>query len=234
MIQSEDLNLKSMINIIPLLAIETSEEICSAAIYFSDEKFYTSSINLKHSHSEKLFEIIEVLFNLAGINRNEISAIAVSGGPGSFTGLRIGMAAAKGIATGTGVPLLVVPTFEALAFQLSFQMAEGSEFIIANKVNRSEVYYARFQIKSNSFIFADDLKILTNEDFIKKINGIKTFGNAYKYIVNNENNITANSPTAEYIARWAVKFGGNKFSYDYDYFEPVYIKNFVVKKRSKK
>ena len=234
MIQSEDLNLKSMINIIPLLAIETSEEICSAAIYFSDEKFYTSSINLKHSHSEKLFEIIEVLFNLAGINRNEISAIAVSGGPGSFTGLRIGMAAAKGIATGTGVPLLVVPTFEALAFQLSFQMAEGSEFIIANKVNRSEVYYARFQIKSNSFIFADDLKILTNEDFIKKINGIKTFGNAYKYIVNNENNITANYTTAEYIARWAVKFGGNKFSYDYDYFEPVYIKNFVIKKRSKK
>ncbi|MCH7515559.1 MAG: tRNA (adenosine(37)-N6)-threonylcarbamoyltransferase complex dimerization subunit type 1 TsaB, partial [Bacteroidetes bacterium] len=210
-----------MINIIPLLAIETSEEICSGTVYFSDEKFYTSSINLKHSHSEKLFEIIEVLFNLAGINRNEISAIAVSGGPGSFTGLRIGMAAAKGIATGTGVPLLVVPTFEALAFQLSFQMAEGSEFIIANKVNRSEVYYARFQIKSNSFIFADDLKILTNEDFIKKINGIKTFGNAYKYIVNNENNITANSPTAEYIARWAVKFGGNKFSYDYDYFEPV-------------
>lgn len=234
MIQSEDLNLKSMINIIPLLAIETSEEICSAAIYFSDEKFYTSSINLKHSHSEKLFEIIEVLFNLAGINKNEISAIAVSGGPGSFTGLRIGMAAAKGIATGTGVPLLVVPTFEALAFQLSFQMAEGSEFIIANKVNRSEVYYARFQIKSNSFIFADYLKILTNEDFIKKINCIKTFGNAYKYIVNDENNITADSPTAEYIARWAVKFGSNKFSYDYDYFEPVYIKNFVVKKRSKK
>lgn len=229
MIQSEDLNLKSMINIIPLLAIETSEDICSAALYFSDEKFYTSSINLKHSHSEKLFEIIEVLFNLAGINRNELSAIAVSGGPGSFTGLRIGMAAAKGIATGTGVPLLVVPTFEALAFQLSFQMEEGSEFIIANKVNRSEVYYARFQIKANSFIFAHDLKILTNEDFINNINGIKTFGNAYNYSVNNENNIMSSSPTAEYIARWAVKFGSDKFSYDYDYFEPVYIKNFVVK-----
>lgn len=229
MIQSEDLNLKSMINIIPLLAIETSEDICSAALYFSDEKFYTSSINLKHSHSEKLFEIIELLFDLAEINRNEISTIAVSGGPGSFTGLRIGMAAAKGIATGTGVPLLVVPTFEALAFQLSFQMEEGSEFIIANKVNRSEVYYARFQIKANSFIFAHDLKILTNEDFINKINGIKTFGNAYKYSVNNENNIMSSSPTAEYIARWAVKFGSDKFSYDYDYFEPVYIKNFVVK-----
>jgi len=229
MIQSEDLNLKSMINIIPLLAIETSEDICSAALYFSDEKFYTSSINLKHSHSEKLFEIIEVLFNLAGINRNELSAIAVSGGPGSFTGLRIGMAAAKGIATGTAVPLIVVPTFEALAFQLSFQMEEGSEFIIANKVNKDEVYYARFQIKSNSFIFVEDLKILTNEDFIKKINGIKIFGNAYKYSVNNENNIMSSSPTAEYIARWAVKFGSDKFSYDYDYFEPVYIKNFVVK-----
>lgn len=223
-----------MINIKPLLAIETSEIICSAALYFSDGKFYTSSINLKHSHSEKLFEIIEYLFALAGINRNEISAIAVSGGPGSFTGLRIGMAAAKGIATGTDVPLIVVPTFEALAFQLSFQMEEGSEFIIANKVNRDEVYYARFQIKSNSFIFADDLKILTNEDFVKKINGIKTFGNAYKYIVKIENNITASSPTAEYIAKWAVKFGTEKFSYDYDYFEPIYFKNFVIKKRYKK
>ena len=232
--QSEDLNLESMINVKPLLAIETSEEICSAALYFSDNKFYTSGINLKHSHSEKLFEIIEFLFDLAGINRNEISAIAVSGGPGSFTGLRIGMAAAKGIATGAAVPLIVVPTFEALALQLSFQMEEGSEFIIANKVNRSEVYYARFQIKSNSFIFVDDLKILTNEVFIKKINGIKTFGNAYKYIVNNTTNITASSPTAEYIAKWAVKFGIDKFSHDYDYFEPVYIKNFVVKKRSKK
>ena len=73
MIQREDLNLKSMIDIKPLLAIETSEEVCSAALYFSDEKFYTSSINLKHSYSEKLFEIIEFLFDLAGINRNEIN-----------------------------------------------------------------------------------------------------------------------------------------------------------------
>ena len=103
----------------PILAIETSETICSAALYYSNEKYFASAIKLKHSHSEKLFEIIEFLFQQAEINRDEISSIAVSGGPGSFTGLRIGMAAAKGIANGTGVPLIIVPTFEALAYQLS-------------------------------------------------------------------------------------------------------------------
>ena len=83
----------------PILAIETSEVICGAALYFSTGKYFASSIKLKHSHSEKLFDIIAFLFKQAEIKRDEISSVAVSGGPGSFTGLRIGMAAAKGIAS---------------------------------------------------------------------------------------------------------------------------------------
>ena len=137
----------------PILAIETSEAICSAALYFSTDKYYASSIKLKHSHSEKLFETIDFLFHQAEIERNQISSVAVSGGPGSFTGLRIGMAAAKGIARGTGVPLIVVPTFEALAYQLSSYISDSKEFIIANKVNKDEVYYSKFKITNNTYIF---------------------------------------------------------------------------------
>ena len=57
----------------PILAIETSETICGAALYYSTEKYFASSIKLKHSHSEKLFEIIGYLFQQAEINRDEIS-----------------------------------------------------------------------------------------------------------------------------------------------------------------
>jgi tRNA threonylcarbamoyladenosine biosynthesis protein TsaB len=178
----------------PILAIETSEAICGAALYYSTEKYFVSAIKLKHSHSEKLFEIIEFLFKQAEIKRDEISSIAVSGGPGSFTGLRIGMAAAKGIASGTGVPLIVVPTFEAMAYQLSSCISDNTEFIIANKVNKDEVYYSKFKIKSNSYIFADELTILTNEEFVNKSIGNKVFGSASYLVEEDKNSNITSSP----------------------------------------
>lgn len=218
----------------PILAIETSETICSAALYYSTKKYFASAINLKHSHSEKLFEIIEFLFQQAGINRDEISSVAVSGGPGSFTGLRIGMAAAKGIASGTGVPLIVVPTFEALAYQLSSCISDNTEFIIANKVNKDEIYYSKFKIKSNSYIFVNELTILANEEFVNKSIGIKVFGSASYLLEENKNDSLISSPSAEYVAEWALKFGEKNSTFDYDYIEPLYLKNFIVKMRYKK
>jgi len=215
----------------PILAIETSETVCSAALYYSTEKYFTSAIKLKHSHSEKLFEIIESLFQQAEINRDKISSVAVSSGPGSFTGLRIGMAAAKGIASGTGVPLIVVPTFEALAYQLSSRISNNTEFIIANKVNKDEVFYSKFKIKSNSYIFADDLTILTNEEFVNKSVGIKVFGSASYLVEEIKNSIIISSPAAEYVAEWALKFGEKISTLDYDYLEPSYLKDFIVKMR---
>lgn len=218
----------------PILAIETSEAICGAALYYSTEKYFASSIKLKHSHSEELFEIIGFLYRQAEINRDEISSVAVSRGPGSFTGLRIGMAAAKGIASGTGVPLIVVPTFEALAYQLSSFSSNNMEFIIANKVNKDEVYYSKFNIKSNNYIFVDELTILTNEEFVNKSIGIKVYGSASYLVEEDKNSNIISSPAAEYVAEWALKFGEKNLTFDYDYLEPSYLKDFIVKMRHKK
>ncbi|MEJ2494924.1 MAG: tRNA (adenosine(37)-N6)-threonylcarbamoyltransferase complex dimerization subunit type 1 TsaB [Ignavibacteriaceae bacterium] len=231
--QKEDSTLKNMNDNKPILAIETSENLCGVSLYFSEKEYYSSTINLKHSHSEKLFEIIQFLFSTANIGNEEINAIAVSAGPGSFTGLRIGMAAAKGIATGAGVPIYIVPTFEALAYQLSFELENGSTFIIANKVNKDEVYYAKFQIKSNNYIFVEDLTILTNIKFTKRVNGTKVFGNTPYSSVGELNNSLC-SPSPEFIAKWAMKFGKERMTFDFDYLEPLYIKTFNVKKRQKK
>ena len=217
----------------PILAIETSEILCSAALYFSDDKYLTSNIYLEHSHSQNLFEIIEFLFNSADINPDQIGSVAISGGPGSFTGLRIGMSAAKGIASGAGAPMVIVPTFEAFAFQLSSILSEET-VIIANKVNKEEVYYSKFKLTSNSYIFVEELTLLPNDEFIVRAGNTKVIGNA-NYLLNKaEQQQMISSPHAEYIAKWALKYGGDLFSKEYDYFEPMYVKNFIVKGRIKK
>lgn len=217
----------------PILAIETSETQCGASIYFSDEKYFSSTINLKHSHSEKLFESVEYLFNTARIEATELDSIAVSEGPGSFTGLRIGMSAAKGIAYGASIPIIPVPTFEALAYQLSQILPIGTHFAIVNKVNKNEVYFAKFAITSNSYIFINKLNILKLKDLKKSISGIKVFGNALKMV--NPETETANhfpfSPDPLYVAKWAERFGQERKSNDYDYLEPNYLKNFIFKER---
>ncbi|UCH65002.1 MAG: tRNA (adenosine(37)-N6)-threonylcarbamoyltransferase complex dimerization subunit type 1 TsaB [Ignavibacterium sp.] len=217
----------------PILAVETSDILCSAALYFSDDKFFSSNIYMEHSHSQNLFEIIEFLFNTAEIKSEQIGSVAVSGGPGSFTGLRIGMSAAKGIASGASVPMVIVPTLEALAYQLSSVISEET-VIIANKVNKDEVYYSKFKIKSNSYIFVEELTILPNEEFIERVGGTKVIGNANAILNKNSQQHMISSPSAEFIARWALKYGKDLFSNEYDYFEPMYVKNFQVTKRNKK
>ena len=109
-------------------------------------------------------------------------------------------------------------------------LEDGYSFIIANKVNRDEVYYAKFQISSNNPIFVEELTILTNNEFYKKAKGNRVFGNAVDFDSGN----LISSPSAEFVAKWAVKFGKEKMVFDFDYVEPLYMKNFNVKKRQVK
>ena len=100
--------------------------------------------------------------------------------------------------------MLVVPTFEALAFQLSFLLSEEL-IIIANKANKDEVYYSKFEIKSNNYLFVEELTILPIDEFIDRVGDTKVFGNAYSR-VNDSQIYTLSSPSAEYIAKWALKY----------------------------
>lgn len=187
-------------------------------------------MNNKNAHAEKLLETIDSVLRTAGLKPDELRAIAVSSGPGSFTGLRIGMSAAKGIAYGSSVPIIPVPTFEALALQISRYLPENSVFIIGNRVNIDEVYYAKFQIKGNNYIFVENLRILSFEDFLINSKDIITFGNAYK--TENENlfyRTDIYSPEPRYIAEWADEFNAGKILNEIDYLEPNYLKNFTIK-----
>jgi len=223
--------LKSLVDNKPILALETSENICGVCIYFSDEKYFSSAINLKHSHSEMIFEITESLFKIAGIRPPDLDSIAVSEGPGSFTGLRIGFSAAKGMAYGAKLQIIPVPTYEALAFQLSSILKENDEFIISNKVNKDEVFFSKFQIKGNNYIFVEDLTILTKELFIQKSEAFKVFGNAS--ILNGKQVEYPYVPDPLFVAKWAVEFGMSRKTFNYDFLEPNYLKDFIIKEKNK-
>ena len=223
--------MKSLSEKKPILAFETSENICGVCIYFSDEKYFSTSINLKHSHSEKIFEMTDFLFKKSNIKPTELESVAVSEGPGSFTGLRIGFSAAKGIAYGANLPILPVPTYEAFALQLSTILKENDEFIISNRVNKDEVYFTRFQIRGNNYIFGEDLTILTKDLFINKSKDCRVFGNSCVLL---EKPVQYPSvPDPLFIAKWAVSFGDSKKTFNYDFLEPNYLKDFIVKEKNK-
>lgn len=209
-----------------ILAIETSGEMCSTSVYYNDNRYSEINLMLKHVHSERLLEVIDQALRAVKLSLNEIRAIAISSGPGSFTGLRIGMSATKGLAIGAGLPVIAVPTFDALALQISSYLPDNSKFIIANKVNLEEIYYSKYVKTEGSFSQIEALQVIKREDLDQKIDkDTLLFGN----VIKKENVRQVSSPEASIIAKWAYLFGKDLLTYDYDFLEPTYLKNFVIR-----
>ncbi|HUZ16776.1 MAG TPA: tRNA (adenosine(37)-N6)-threonylcarbamoyltransferase complex dimerization subunit type 1 TsaB [Spirochaetia bacterium] len=101
-----------------IAAFDTASDLLSIALD-DDGKRYVLSINIGLRHSESLLPALDSLFSLAG-GTHHLDLVVCMKGPGSFTGLRIGMATAKGLASGFDCPLVVVPTLDALAFGRAF------------------------------------------------------------------------------------------------------------------
>jgi tRNA threonylcarbamoyl adenosine modification protein YeaZ len=100
-----------------ILAIETATELCGVALVDRHTCIASRTVVEKNIHSERLMVLVDEVLREAGIAVGALSGIAVSIGPGSFTGLRIGLSAAKGLAYARSLPLLAVPTLDALAYE---------------------------------------------------------------------------------------------------------------------
>lgn len=209
-----------------ILAIETSSELCSAAIFFAPNQFDERNILIKHIHSEKLIPIIDELLISNSLTTKDLNAVAISNGPGSFTGLRIGMTAAKGIAYASNLPIILVPTLESLAFEISQYLNNETEFIIAINANIEEFYYSKF-FKAKNQIKILDKVCLKSKNEIEKL--ITDSDNVFGNLSIIKNNKPISSPRAISIAKWAYFFGKDLLTFDYDYIEPNYLKNFKVK-----
>ena len=132
----------------PILALETATLVSSVALATEDTLVAELTLQTKLTHSERLMPHVAAVLDLAQLKLADISAIAVSIGPGSFTGLRIGLATGKALAYALKIPLVGVPTLEAIAFGCPLPGAYLSPLLDAQKGN---VYQAVFQSGENGW-----------------------------------------------------------------------------------
>ena len=125
-----------------ILALDSTAEVCTAALCDDKRLIAEITINTGNTHSETLLPAIEQLLKMSGATIDDVDVFACSTGPGSFTGVRIGVATVKGLAYGKNKPCVSVSTLEALAYNL-----RGFSGIICPVMNarRSQVYNALFE-----------------------------------------------------------------------------------------
>lgn len=123
-----------------ILSIETATPVCSVALHTEAQLISTQTLYLEKSHSESLLPIIDHLLATSAYATEDLAAIAISSGPGSYTGLRIGTAAAKGLCQALQIPLISVSTLEAMAH--SIQPYNTSQALCCPMIDarRMEVY----------------------------------------------------------------------------------------------
>jgi tRNA threonylcarbamoyladenosine biosynthesis protein TsaB len=125
-----------------ILSLETSTSICSVALHERGALLALAEIKEPGAHAEKLLLLVDEVFEKAGLSFGDLDAVAVSQGPGSYTGLRIGVSTAKGIAYGLDIPLIGINTLQAMA---ASQAVERGEFVVAVlDARRMEVYTQTF------------------------------------------------------------------------------------------
>ena len=136
-----------------ILAIETATAVCATAIVEEGKVLCEISREEERGHSEQLVGFIEKLSSESGIVLGEIGGIAVSIGPGSFTGLRIGLSVAKGLALALGKPLTAVSTLEALAHNcLVHGIGRGDEVVVPLlDARRDELFAAMYRREGSGF-----------------------------------------------------------------------------------
>lgn len=156
-----------------ILAIDTSAMVASAAVLDENITIAEFSTNYKKTHSQTIMPMIESILKMIELSPKELDYIAVSSGPGSFTGLRIGAATAKGMAHGVNIPIVEVPTLDVLAYNIF----ETDKIICPiMDARRNQVYSALYMYDEEIFdkltdYMADDIEVIIEKalSYNKKI-----------------------------------------------------------------
>lgn len=214
-----------------ILNIETATKNCSVAIAQDGETLLCKQIaESGYSHAEKLHVFIEELLLELQLNYKDLNAIAVSQGPGSYTGLRIGISAAKGLCYALDIPLIAVDTLEILARQL--QVSEG--YIVPMiDARRMEVYSAIFDAKYQK-VRETQAEIITEDSFTTLEGTVCFVGDSTEKCATTltksnfifKDNIVY--PSANEMSRLSDEKYKKNDTVDVAYFEPYYLKDFMT------
>ena len=219
-----------------LLALETTTKNCSVALFQDSNLMHLCEHNSdKYSHSENLTLFIEEVVQNTNIMLQDIDAILLSKGPGSFTGLRIGTSTAKGLCYSLDIPLVSVSTLKTMAFGM---LREGDYSFYCPMIDarRMEVFAAIYDQSNNEVreVRADIVDANIYSNFLKE--KVLFFGDGAfkcKNILRHPNAhfVDGFFSSARYMGAPGVKKFMNKEFENIAYFEPYYLKDFVVGKK---
>ncbi len=219
-----------------ILCIETATEVCSVAISSQGKLLALEENHDGNAHASQLHNLVQKVLDSAGITLQDLDAVAVSKGPGSYTGLRVGVSTAKGYCYALGIPLIAINTLESLVRAQELgerEQATKSLYVPMLDARRMEVYCAVFDSRAN-MIQETEAKIMDESSFEDLLdeNEIYFLGNG---AVKCKNLLT--HPNAKFLdnvlcsAKGMVDaafeaFQAKRFE-DTAYFEPFYLKDFV-------
>lgn len=152
-----------------ILAIDSSSLVATVAILDEEKILAEYTINHKKTHSQTLLPMLGEIVKMIELDMNEIDAIAISGGPGSFTGLRIGSATAKGLGLALDKPLIHVPTLDAMAY--NFYNTDGIICPIMD-ARRNQVYTGLYEFANGELKKILEQTPMAIDELIDKLNSI--------------------------------------------------------------
>ncbi len=150
-----------------ILGFDSSGMVASVALVEDDLMVAEYSVNYKKTHSQTLLPMFDTIVKMTELDLNEIDAIAVAAGPGSFTGLRIGVSTVKGLGLAIDKPVVAVPTCHALAYNLW-----GSDRLICPILDarRNQVYTALYEFKDGNLVTLKEQDAMDINELIEIIN----------------------------------------------------------------
>lgn len=224
-----------------ILCLETATPVCSVALNENCCTIAMRETEGQNAHSEKITNFIREVMEVANIGYSQLDAVAVSKGPGSYTGLRIGVSTAKGICYAADLPLMAIDTLEAMAYgmkvKLGSQISDNDLLIPMIDARRMEVYAAVFD--ANLHKINDTAALVIDENSfedLQKEHRLWLFGDGapkLKKVFENQPNISiidGFKPSAAYMLPLVDKALKEKDFVDVAYFEPFYLKDFVAGK----
>ena len=213
-----------------ILHLETSTKVCSVALSLNGNPIaLTENEEDGYSHGENLTLFIQDVLNQASISIKELSAVSVASGPGSYTGLRIGVSTAKGLCYPLNIPLIAIDSLTSLA-ELAKQKHSDTNLCPLIDARRMEVYNAFYDSKGNQIkvISAD---IIDSDSYLKYEPFVFFGDGAEKLMAIWKDRECTIDPSIKSSASGQIriafeKFNKNEFE-DVAYFEPFYLKDFV-------
>ncbi|MDY6793521.1 MAG: tRNA (adenosine(37)-N6)-threonylcarbamoyltransferase complex dimerization subunit type 1 TsaB [Thermodesulfobacteriota bacterium] len=215
-----------------ILAVDTATKSCSVAIVDKETLLAEMTVVNEQTHSKHLLEMIRVVIKHSGVSISDLNGFAATRGPGSFTGLRIGIGYVKGLATAQEKQIAGVSTLEALARQVSF-----FPYLICSLIDarRDEVYFSRYRYRDGKLIKQDEEQAVTPVDALNGISEPCIFVGsgavAYQKVIKDKLGKYAyfaqayeNTIRASTVARLSMDKFENDDTYDAETFVPNYIR----------